>query len=94
MGVWTYHGHKQGNLSWGGSPALPILPLTPQVHVPPAQDTTVVQLIPYGWELPDGYVLREADYKGMAKAANSSYFRWINPYPQHAYFKRFASTQL
>ena len=53
------------------------------------QDATVVQLIPYGWQLPDGTAMREAVYAGIAHAANASYYRWENPNPQHAFFRRF-----
>ena len=54
----------------------------------PVQNTTVVQMLPYGWQLPDGSIMRETEYEGMARAANASYFRWMNPFPEHAYFKR------
>ena len=47
-----------------------------------------MQMLPYGWQLPDGSIMRETEYKGMARAANASYFRWMNPFPEHAYFKR------
>ena len=53
------------------------------------QDTTVIQMFPYGWQLPDGSIMREAFYAGMAEAANATYFRWMNENPQHAYFRRF-----
>ena len=48
-----------------------------------------MQLHPYGWQQPDGSVIREAFYSNMVAGANASYFRWINPYPQHSYFRRF-----
>ena len=50
-----------------------------------------MQLFPYGWQLPDGSVMREADYRGMVEAANATYRRWMNPYPQHAFFRSFAA---
>ena len=56
--------------------------------VPDAQDTTVVQLFPYGWQLPDGSIMREAYFRGMTDATNAPYYRWMNPHPQHACFKR------
>ena len=54
------------------------------------QDTTEIQLFPYGWQLPDGSIMREAFYRGMAVATNASYYRWMNENPHHAYFRRFA----
>ena len=54
----------------------------------PVQDTTVVQLIPYGWEQPDGSVIREPEYAGMAAAANASYWLWVNPDEQNAFLHR------
>ena len=58
-------------------------------RAPCVQDTTVIQMFPYGWQLPDGSIMREAFYSGMAEAANATYYRWMNPYPQHAYLRRF-----
>jgi hypothetical protein len=54
------------------------------------QDTAVVQMFPYGWQLPDGTVLREAEYAGMAIATNAGYWRWINPDAQHAFLRQCA----
>ena len=48
----------------------------------------MVQLFPYGWQLPDGSVLREAEYAGMAAAANASYWSWVNPDAQNAFFRK------
>ena len=50
-----------------------------------------MQLIPYGWQLPDGTAMREAVYAGIAHAANVSYYRWENPNPQHAFLRRFVN---
>ena len=44
-----------------------------------------LQMFPYGWELPDGGVVREGLYKGMALAAGAGYYRWVNPHAHHAY---------
>ena len=54
------------------------------------QDTTVVQMFPYGWKLPNGIVMRETEYAGMAAAANASYWRWINPHAQNAFLRQCA----
>ena len=51
-----------------------------------------MQLFPYGWRLPDGSIMREADYRGMAEAKNATYYSWVNPYPQHGHFRRFEHT--
>ena len=48
----------------------------------------MIQLFPYGWKLPDGSVVREQVYSGMAEAANATYLRWINPSVDDAYFRR------
>ena len=47
-------------------------------------------MFPYGWDLPDGTVLREQVYSGMVLANNASYFNWINPYADKAYFRKCA----
>lgn len=54
------------------------------------QGATVIQLLPYGWELPDGSGVREQVYKGMADAANATYVRWINPDAANAHFRECA----
>jgi hypothetical protein len=55
-----------------------------------AQDAMVLQLFPYGWQLPDGSVMREAEYAGMAAATNASYWRWINRDAQNAFLRKCA----
>jgi hypothetical protein len=47
-----------------------------------AQDAMVLQLFPYGWQLPDGSVMREA--------TNASYWRWINRDAQNAFLRKCA----
>ena len=47
-----------------------------------------MQLFPYGWQIWDGSVLREAEYAGMVAAANASYWRWVNPDEENALFHR------
>ena len=48
----------------------------------------MLQLFPYGWDLPDSSVIREQVYSGMAEAINATYFRWVNPDVSLAYFRR------
>ena len=55
------------------------------------QGATVLQLFPYGWDLPDGSVLRERVYSGMAEAVNATYVRWVNLDVRNAHFRRRAS---
>lgn len=52
------------------------------------QEATILQMFPYGWVLPDGTVLRERVYAGMVHARNASYFNWVNPHENYAYFRR------
>jgi len=54
------------------------------------QGATVLQLFPYSWDLPDGSVIREQVYSGMAEAVNATYWRWVNPDVGLAYFRRCA----
>ena len=54
------------------------------------QGATVLQLFPYGWGLPDGSVVREQVYRGMAEAANATYLRWINPDVGNSHFRKCA----
>ena len=53
-----------------------------------------MQMFPYGWQLPDGTVMREAEYAGMAAAANASYWRWVNPDVQNAFLRQYARRPL
>jgi len=54
------------------------------------QGATVLQLFPYGWDLPDGSVIREQVYSGMAEAVDATYVRWVNTDAGLAYFRRCA----
>lgn len=56
------------------------------------QEATVLQLFPYRWDLPDGSVIRERYYFGMVLARDMSYFRWVNPHAENAYFRRFVTS--
>ena len=47
-------------------------------------------MFPYGWQLPDGSVVREAQFSGMVAVANSSYWRWVNPDVQNAFLRQCA----
>ncbi len=47
-------------------------------------------MFPYGWQLPDGSVLREAQFSGMVAVANSSYWRWVNTDAQNAFLRQCA----
>ncbi len=49
-----------------------------------------MQMFPYGWQLPDDTVMREAEYAGMAAASNASYWRWVNPDAQNAFLRQYA----
>ncbi len=51
------------------------------------QDATLVQLSPYGWDLPDGSVCRETLYSGIAVALNATYFRWVSHDVQNAFLR-------
>ncbi len=49
-----------------------------------------MQMFPYGWQLPDGSLMREGLFSGMVAAANASYWRWGNPDVQNAYLRQCA----
>ena len=58
-----------------------------------AQNATVVQMFPYGWQLAQpnnltGAVVREAMYMGMATALGGHYSRWVNPFPHNAFLHK------
>ena len=47
-----------------------------------------MQMFPYGWQLPDGSVLRESVYAGMVAAANASYLHWVSPDERNAFLRK------
>ena len=53
------------------------------------QGSVALQLFPYGWDLPDGTIMREREYRWIVDAANASYFHWVNPHAHHATFERY-----
>ena len=50
-----------------------------------------MQLFPYGWQFPNGTVIREEAFSGMVAAANASHRRWVNPDAQNAFFRKCGS---
>ena len=48
----------------------------------------MLQLFPYGWQLPSGEVLREGLYSNMTLFKRGNYLRWVNPHPHNAFFRR------
>ena len=58
------------------------------------QGATVVQLFPYGFGLPDGSVIRERVYSGIADAVHVRYYRWVNQDAFNAHFRRCSHKRL
>ncbi len=44
----------------------------------------VIQLLPYGWERPNGIILRGHGFGNMAEAASMHYLTWMNKLPENA----------
>ena len=44
----------------------------------PAQGAVMIQMIPWGWQLPDGTVDRECMFSHQAEAVGARYFHWLN----------------
>ena len=47
----------------------------------------VVQMHPYGWQLPSGEMIRGFYYGNMVKANKAHYLEWVNPFPEKAFMR-------
>ncbi len=47
-----------------------------------------MQLFPYGFDLPDGSIIRERVYSGIADAVHARYYSWVNQDAHNAHFRR------
>ncbi|KAK9817099.1 hypothetical protein WJX72_009545 [[Myrmecia] bisecta] len=59
--------------------------MTNMLYIKPG--ASVVQLHPYGWQLPNGEMIRGFYYKNMVKANNAHYLEWVNPFPEKAFMR-------
>ena len=43
-----------------------------------SQGSVMIQMIPWGWQLPNGWIDRECLFSHQAEAVSAWYFNWVN----------------